>query len=107
MKKFNKVLVWPYFSLIFNQYKEKKKNQRNICLALRFFKVNVCYSFIPLFGSFNGENKMCWREHLFLYILSKESNSQIFIPPKFGGIRENEIIFNKFFTKTFKIHLYI
>ena len=49
---------------------------------------------------------MSKREHSFLYILSKESNSQIFIPPKFGGIKKNEIRFNEFFIKTFKIHIY-
>ena len=40
------------------------------------------------------------REHSFLYIPLK---SQIFILPKFGGIEENEIRFNEFFTKISKI----
>ena len=44
------------------------------------------------------------RKHLFLSIPLK---SQIFIPPKLGGMGENEIIFNEFFTKTLKIPLYI
>ena len=43
-------------------------------------------------------------EHSFLSIPLK---SQIFIPPKLRGIRENEIRFNDFFTKTPKITLYI
>jgi len=51
--------------------------------------------------------KISRREHSFLNIPSKESNSKIFIPPKFGGIRENEIRFNEFYTKTSKLPLYI
>ena len=44
------------------------------------------------------------REHSFLSIPLK---SQIFIPPKLGGMRGNEIKFNDFFTKTPKIPIYI
>ena len=44
------------------------------------------------------------REHL---ILSISLKSQIFNPPKLGGIEGNEIKFNDFFTKTPKILLYI
>ena len=44
------------------------------------------------------------RKYSFLSILLK---SQIFIPPKFGGIGGNGIRFNDFFTKTPKIPLYI
>ena len=44
------------------------------------------------------------REHSFLSIPLK---SQIFIPPKFGGMGENEISLMIFLTKTPKIPLYI
>ena len=44
------------------------------------------------------------REHSFFYISLK---SQIFVPPKLRGMGGNEIGFNKFFTKTPKIPLYI
>ena len=44
------------------------------------------------------------REHSFLSIPLK---SQIFIPPKLGGMGGNGIRFNNFFTKTPKIPLYI
>ena len=47
---------------------------------------------------------MSRREHSFLSILLK---LQIFIPPKLGEMRGNEIKFNDFFTKTPKIPLYI
>ena len=51
-----------------------------------------------------GENGMDRREHSFLSILLK---SQIFIPPKLGGMKGNKIRFNDYFTKTLKIPLYI
>ena len=47
------------------------------------------------------------KEHSFLFIPLKP---QIFIPPdppKLWEIKENEIRFNEFFTKTLKISLYI
>ena len=47
---------------------------------------------------------MGMREHSFLSIPLKP---QFFIPPKLGGMRENEIRFNKFFTKIAKIPIYI
>ena len=47
---------------------------------------------------------MGMREHSLLSIPLK---SQIFNPPKLGGIEGNEIKFNDFFTKTPKIPLYI
>ena len=51
-----------------------------------------------------GENRMSKMEHSFLFIPLK---SQIFIPPKLGGMGGNEIKLNDFFTKTPKIPLYI
>jgi hypothetical protein len=54
---------------------------------------------IPLFGSLNEWNGM---EHSFLPILSKPQFSFL---PKLGGIGGNEILFNKFFTKTPKMPL--
>ena len=44
------------------------------------------------------------REYSFLSIPLK---LQIFIPPKLGEMRGNEIRFNNFFNKTLKIPLYI
>ena len=54
---------------------------------------------IPLFGSLSEGNGM---EHSFLPIPSK---SQIFIPPKLGGIGGNGFKFNDFFTKHPKMPL--
>ena len=51
-----------------------------------------------------GVNGIDRKEHSFLSIPVK---SQIFIPPKLGGIGVNEIRFNDFFTKTPKLPLYI
>ena len=48
--------------------------------------------FLPLFGKV-GENGIGRKEHSFLSIPLK---SQIFIPPKLGGVGENEIRFNDF-----------
>ena len=50
------------------------------------------------------ENLICRRKHSFISIHLKP---QIFIPPKLGGIKGNEIKFNDFFTETPKIPLYI
>ena len=47
---------------------------------------------------------MSRREHSFLFISLKP---QISFFPKLRGMRENEIRFNDFFTKTPKIPLYI
>ena len=47
---------------------------------------------------------MSRKEHSFLSIILK---SQIFILPKIGRDKGNEIRFNKFFTKTLKISIYI
>ena len=46
-----------------------------------------------------GENGIDMREHPFLFILLK---SQIFIPPKLGGMGGNEIRFNDFLLKLSK-----
>ena len=59
-------------------------------------RIVLKYFFILLFESFNGGNGK--------FISLK---SQIFIHSKLGGMRENEIRFNKFFIKTPKIDLYI
>ena len=71
------------------------------------------YFSLPMFGSFNGENRKLillfgslsgreWnryeRTHIPLYYL---------IPLKLGGMGWNKIRFNEFFTKTLKIPLYI
>ena len=72
------------------KFEEKRNEMKRIILK---------YSFHPLVWEFQGRL-------IPLYSL-KSQNLKSSFPPKLGGIRENEIKFNKFFIKNSKIPLCI